>query len=94
MEFNFDYFYGIIFVSIAAVAFSFTILGAKSFKGGTLATPWLVLVIGVLILLIGDTTYYYLELFEGYTFTHPVNLFWYGGYMIIVYALYKHRIAI
>jgi len=94
MELNFDYFYGIIFVSIASVAFSYTILGAKSFKGGTLATAWLILVIGVLILLIGDTTYYYLELFEGYTLTHPVNLFWYGGYMVIVYALYKHQIAI
>lgn len=93
-ELNFDYFYGLIFVSVASITLSYTILGALSFKGGTIGIAWLILVTGMLLFTIGDTFYYYLELFGGYTVTHFVNLFWIAGYMIIVYALYKHIKAI
>jgi len=93
-EFNFDYYYGVIFVSIAAITLPYTILGAMSFKGGTLGVAWLILVIGMLSLVIGDTIYYYQELFGAYTEVDPVNLFWIGGYLVMVYALYKHQEAI
>ena len=93
-EFNFDYLYGLLFVIAVGITLPYTILGAISFKGGTMGVAWLILVLGILLFAVGDTTYYYLELFGGYTTTHFINLFWIGGYMVIVYALYKHTRAV
>lgn len=90
-EVNFDFYYGIIFVIEPAITLSFAILGAKVFKGGTLGVAWFVLVIAIISLTIGDVWYYYLEIFGDYSLLHPVNLFWYAGYWIVIYALYKHK---
>lgn len=93
-EVNFDFMYGLIFVSGASITLVFSILGAKIFRQGLLGTPWLLLVIGILSLTAGDVWYYYLEILGNYELTHPVNLFWYAGYWIVVYALYKHKTVI
>lgn len=91
---NFDYFYGVIFVSGTSVVLSLAALGAIVFRGGLLGIAWLLLLIGVFIFAIGDVWYYYLEIFGEYDLHHPVNLFWYASDWIIVYALYKHSKAI
>ena len=91
---NFDYFYGVIFVSGTSVVLSLAALGAIVFRGGLLGIAWLLLLIGVFIFAIGDVWYYYLEIFGEYDLLHPVNLFWYASDWIIVYALYKHSKAI
>lgn len=91
---NFDFYYGIIFVSGSAVTMSFAALGAKTFRQGTLGIAWLVLVMGILSNTIGDIWYYYLEVLGEYSLDHAVNLFWYASYWIIIYALYKHKEAI
>ena len=88
---SFDFFYGIIFVASASVTLGFAIQAAKIFRGGLVGTAWLVLVIGITINLIGDVWYYYIEVIESYTLEHPVNLFWYSAYLVILYALYKHK---
>ena len=93
-EANFDFYYGLIFTAGSAVTLGFAIMGAKVFRQGILGTAWLVLVIGILANTIGDVWYYYLEIFGGYDLIHPVNLFWYTSYWIIVYALIKHRSVI
>ena len=54
---------------------------------------WL-LVIGIMLNAIGDMWYYYLETFGQYTITHPVNLFWWSSYLVMIYAFYKHKDAI
>ena len=90
-ETNFDFYYGIIFITGSAVTLVFAVLGARVFKEGVLGKAWLLLVIGILANTIGDVWYYYLEVFGGYDLIHPVNLFWYTSYWIIVYALYKHK---
>ena len=90
-EANFDFYYGIIFITGSAVTLVFAVLGARVFKEGLLGKAWLLLVIGILANTIGDVWYYYLEVFGGYDLIHPVNLFWYTSYWIIVYALYKHK---
>jgi hypothetical protein len=90
-EFNFDYFYGLIFISSSAVVLTAAILGARVFRQGMLGVAWLVLLIGILLTTIGDVWYYYMETFEQYTLIHPVNLFWYASYWVIFYALYKHQ---
>jgi hypothetical protein len=93
-EANFDFYYGLIFAVEPAVILPFAILGAKIFRGGVLGTPWFVLVIAIISLTIGDVWYYYLEIFEEFSLLHPVNMFWYAGYWIVVYSLYKHKKSI
>jgi hypothetical protein len=88
---DFDFYYGIIFVSGSSVVMAFAVLGAKIFRKGALGSAWLVLVLGILANTIGDIWYYYLEVVGEYTLGHPVNLFWYASYWIILYALYKHK---
>lgn len=93
-EADFDFFYGIIFVGGAAITLSLAALGVLVFRGGLLGIVWSILLIGLLGFAIGDVWYYYLELFGEYDLYHPVNLFWYAGNWIIIYALYKHSKAI
>lgn len=88
---SFDFYYGIIFVAAASTTLGLSIHTAKIFKGGLIGTAWLVLVIGIMLNVIGDTLYYYIEINSGYTLDHPVNLFWYSSYLLILYALYKHK---
>ena len=88
---NFDFYYGAIFVYASSLTLSVAIIGAIIFKEGVIGKAWLLLVIGILGNTIGDIWYYNLEVFEQYDLGHPVNLFWYAGYWIVIYALIKHR---
>ena len=63
MEFNFDFYYGLIFVSAASTVLTFSILGALIFKQGMLGSVWLLLVVGILLNTVGDVWYYNLEIF-------------------------------
>ena len=89
-ETNFDFYYGIIFVSGAAAITSLAILGAKILRSVPLGKAWLILMIGILIGTIGDLWYQHLEITGSYDTAHIVNLFWYASYWFIVYSLYKH----
>lgn len=93
-EANFDYYYGLIFITSSSTVLAAGIMGARVFRQGLLGVAWLVLVIGILLTTVGDVWYYYLETFDQYTLIHPVNLFWYASYWVIAYALYKHQNAI
>lgn len=91
---SFDFYYGIIFVASASVTLGLAIHTAKIFRGGLIGTSWLILVIGIIINVIGDTWYYYIEVIGEYSLAHPVNLCWYSSYLLILYALYKHKVAL
>ena len=86
-----DFYYGLSYVVGSSIVFSAALLGAATFRQGVLGTAWLVLVIGIALTTLGDNWYSYLETFDQYSLQHPVNLLWYAGYMVITYALYKHR---
>jgi len=88
---NFDFWYGLVFVIGAAITLSFAIFAARIFRKGFLGITWLLLVLGITALTIGDVWYYYLEIFGEFTIVHAVNLFWYTGSLIMVYALFNHR---
>ena len=94
MEFNFDYYYGLIFVSGAAATLSFAILGSITFRSSKMGVVWLLLVIGIFLNTFADVWYYYLEIFGHYNNFHPINAIWIAAYMVISYALYKHTKAI
>jgi len=88
---NFDYWYGAIFVTASALTLSVGVIGAILFKGGVIGKAWFLLVIGILCNTVGDVWYYNLEIFSEYSLVHPVNLFWYAGYLLVIYALVKHK---
>ena len=90
-EANFDFYYGIIFVTTTSIVLSLAILGTKIFKDGLIGKSWMILLFGILALTFADDWYYYLELFGEYDLSHPVNIFWYAGYWIVFYALLKHK---
>lgn len=90
-EINSDFFYGLSYVVGSSILLSASVFGALIFRQGVLGTAWLALVIGISLLTIGDNWYAYLETFFEYDTLHPVNLLWYTGYMVIAYALVKHR---
>ena len=91
VELNFDFWFGLASIVATSTTLGFAILAAKTFRGGMIQSTWILFVIGVLSIVIGDTWYYYLELFEGYSLDHVVNLFWYFGYLFILYSLLKHK---
>ena len=89
--FEFDFFYGTIFVYFATLTLAVAVVGAVILKEGVIGKSWLILVIGILLNNLGDIWYYNLELFDAYDLLHPVNMFWYSGYMVVIYALVKHK---
>jgi hypothetical protein len=60
-ETNFDFYYGVIFVSGSIITISFAVIGAKIFRKSELGAVWLVLVLGILLTTVGDVWYYHLE---------------------------------
>ena len=90
-EANFDYYYGMIYITSSSAVLSAATLGARIFRQGVLGKAWLLLVLGIVLQSSGDVWYFYLETFEQYYLTHPVDLFWYASYMTIIYALFKHK---
>jgi len=89
--FEFDFYYGIIFVYAVTLTLSVAVIGAFIFKEGAIGKAWMLFVTGILLLTIGDVWYYNLELFGEYDLLHPVNLFWYAGYWVTIYALIKQK---
>lgn len=89
--FEFDFYYGIIFVYFATLTLAVAVVGALILKEGVIGKAWLILVIGILLNNLGDLWYYNLELFGDYDLLHPVNMFWYSGYLVVIYALIKHK---
>jgi len=90
-EANFEFYSGLTYVILSSTILSGTLLGARIFRQGVLGIAWLVLLIGIILQTTGDVWYSYLDTFNQYTLTHPMNLFYYASYMIIAYALYKHQ---
>ncbi|HXG74214.1 MAG TPA: histidine kinase [Candidatus Nitrosotenuis sp.] len=93
-EIDLGFYFGIVYAVEPAIVLPLAILGAKVFRGGIIGTSWIILVLAIITLTIGDVWYSYLEVFNMYDLTHPVNIFWYAGYWLIVYALYKHKKSI
>ncbi|MDE1726767.1 MAG: histidine kinase [Thaumarchaeota archaeon] len=85
------FFSGLTYVVLSSIVLSGTMLGARIFRQGVLGVAWLVLLIGIILTTTGDIWYGYLDTFDQYTLTHPMNMCYYAGYLVIAYALYKHQ---
>lgn len=93
-EIDLGFYFTIIYVLEPALVLPLAILGAKTFRGGVIGIAWIILVLSIIVLAIGDVWYSYLEIFGEYDLLHPVNAFWYAGYWIVAYALIKHKKSI
>lgn len=88
---NTTFFLGLAYIVGSSIILSSAILGALIFRQGTLGIPWLILALGIVVTTLGDNWYAYLDLYNQYTYSHPLNLLWYGGYLVVAYALFKHK---
>ncbi len=85
------FFSGLTYVILSSTILSGTMLGARVFRQGVLGVAWLVLLIGIILTTTGDIWFGYLDALDQYTLTHPMNMCYYAGYLVIAYALYKHQ---
>jgi hypothetical protein len=88
---NFEFFYGLLFVTLAGITLPFLVYAVLLFKHSLLSKAWYVLLLSFIILIAGDVWYYYLEIFDQYDIFHPVNILWISAYWLQTYALFKHK---
>ncbi|MCV0392359.1 MAG: hypothetical protein K5790_03575 [Nitrosopumilus sp.] len=88
--FNFDFAYGMIFVSSAAFTVGLATLGIISFKNSLQGLVWALILASLLINAVGDIWYYHLELFEGYEPLDTIDTLYLTTWMVIFYGLYRH----
>ena len=72
------------------VAIIFAIISFRTFKNSFLGISWMFIVMGVLLIEIADFGYVYLELFDLYSRTHPIQNLFHISNMLLIYGLYKH----
>ena len=89
--FNLEFYVSFFYVLSSSVILSLSMLGLSIFRKSVLGVAWLLLAIGIFGNMIADDWYYYVELFDGFSTSHPTNTIWVLGFMTIFYALYKHK---
>ncbi|MBI5697709.1 MAG: hypothetical protein HZC29_04300 [Thaumarchaeota archaeon] len=90
MESGTDLYVGAAYVAITSLTMSFAILGMQIFKKTILKSVWLLLLIGIFIVTIGDIWYSY-TIEEAYDPLDPVYVPFVAGQLVIIYALYLHK---
>ena len=90
-ELPFDIFWGSLFALGSSITLAFAIIGVTVFRKSVLKEVWLLLVAGIFLGMVADVWYYYLETFEAYYSSHVVNTMWVAAYMLVIYALIRHR---
>lgn len=89
--FDLEFFISFFYVLSSSVILSLSMLGLSIFRKSVLGIAWLLLAMGIFANMIADNWYYYTELLDVFDSTHPVNTIWILGFMMIFYALYKHK---
>lgn len=90
-EINFDFWYGLIFVTTGSVIFSMTLHVSWIVRKGEIGKIWKLIMLGVFLYTFGDIWYYHSELLEEFTMFHPVNMMFYSSYFVIIYAFIQHK---
>lgn len=78
------------YVVISSITLVLTLKIIFIFKGGILQKAWLLLLIAFVFNNVGDIWYQKVLATDQYSFAHPLNVLWYAGYSIAIYALFKH----
>ena len=89
-EANLDFFTGLLYASTYSILFPLAVLGIIVSRKTPLAATWLLLVIGIFLLGLGQVWWIFLEFFEGFSYRHPVTALWLLGFMVMAFALIEH----
>ena len=89
-EVNLDYFIGLLYATTYSILFPLAVLGIIVSQKTPLAATWLLLVTGIFLLGLGQVWWIFLEFFEGFSYSHPVNTLWLLGFMVMTFALIEH----
>jgi len=87
---DFDFAYGMVFVSSAALTVGLSTLGIISFKRSLQGLVWVLILGSLLINAISDVWYFHLELFEGYVALDTIDTLYLATWMVMFYGLYRH----
>ncbi len=87
---NFDFAYGMVFVSSAALTVGLSTLGIISFKRSLQGLVWVLILGSLLINVISDVWYFHLELFEGYVALDTIDTLYLATWMVMFYGLFRH----
>ena len=90
-EFDYYFFFNLLFVSFAAVNFGLVVVGFSLFRHTVLISAWFLLLIGFFISTIGDLEFRYYHTFGGDYLANNSSVLWISSLMILIYALYKHQ---
>ncbi|MGQ0771245.1 MAG: hypothetical protein ACT4NT_00530 [Nitrososphaerota archaeon] len=91
----FDLFYSGIFAGGVSAELAFAVIGLSVFRHSVLGTVWLLLVVGIFLWAVADIWFVYSEIFfeegEYLSPSHPINTLWILTFMLVTYALFRHR---
>ena len=90
-ELPFDLFWGGMFALGSSTTLALAIVGVGVFRHSILKEVWLLLLAGIFLYMVSDVWYYYLETLEKYYSSHVVNTIWVAAFLVMTYALIKHR---
>lgn len=73
-----------------------SIFGMLVFRNNILKTTWILIVMGVMLHTLANlwSLYEYIILSSEFDFVHPYNILWITSFMMIIYALIKHKQAL
>lgn len=87
---EFDLFWGTLFTVGSSITLSFAIIIGLKVRE-RMHPIWTILVAGVIIGMIAELWYYYLETFEAFYSSHVVNTVWISSFLLIVFTLIKYN---
>jgi len=86
---------GFLYASENSLLLPLAVIGIIAARKTVFGATWLLLVIGIFFLGIGQVWRIFLEFFGEFSHRHPVNTLWLFGFMVISFALVEHlRIAL
>jgi len=88
---QYDLLYALSFILAASSAFAFSITAVMKLRKTSIALPWIIIFISMLITTIADIWYYNLENLGAYTYDHIINTLWITSDAVLIYALILHR---
>ena len=93
-EFDSSFFFNVVFVCTSAINLGLVIVGFTLFRHTVLISAWFLLLVGFFIGTLGDLEYRYYNTLGTDFLGNNSTVFWLTSFMVLVYALYKHKQSI
>lgn len=88
---QYDLVYALPFILASSSVFAFSITAVMKLRKTSIALPWIIIFVSMLITTIADIWYYNLENLGAYTYDHVINTLWITSDAVLIYALILHR---